>query len=301
MTMDVGQDKAAKQAGETSMARLDNKVAVITGGCSGIGLATVELFVAEGARVLIADIQDERGQALAARLGDAARYQHCDVTNEAQIAATMQAAMDGFGALDIVFNNAGAGGARETIEEMTGELWDRTQALLLRSVALGMRYAVPHMKGRGGAIVNTSSVSALEAGAAPIAYSAAKAAVLHLSKLAAAELARYGIRVNAICPGFILTDIFTSSLGMSDNAAAQANAGLRALSPHAQPLAMPGSPEHIAQACLYLASDAAAFVTGTHLVVDGGLTIGPRSSWDPNAPSVVYDLLRKAADTTQSG
>ena len=283
------------------MARLDNKVAVVTGGCSGIGLATVELFVAEGARVLIADIQDGRGQALAARLGDAARYQHCDVTDEAQIAATMQAAVTQFGALDIVFNNAGAGGARETIEEMTGELWDRTQALLLRSVVLGMRYAVPHMKERGGAIVNTSSVSALEAGAAPIAYSAAKAAVLHLSKLAAAELARYRIRVNAICPGFILTDIFTSSLGMSDNAAAQANAGLQALSPHAQPLAIPGSPGHIAQACLYLASDAASFVTGTHLVVDGGLTIGPRSSWDPNTPSVVYDLLRKAAATTQSG
>ena len=283
------------------MARLDNKVAVITGGCSGIGLATVELFVAEGARVLIADIQDGRGQALAARLGDAVRFQHCDVTDEAQIAATMQAAVTQFGALDIVFNNAGAGGARETIEEMTGELWDRTQALLLRSVALGMRYAVPHMKERGGAIVNTSSVSALEAGAAPIAYSAAKAAVLHLSKLAAAELARYRIRVNAICPGFILTDIFTSSLGMSDNAAAQANAGLQALSPYAQPLAMPGSPEHIAQACLYLASDAASFVTGTHLVVDGGLTIGPRSSWDPNTPSVVYDLLRRAADATQPG
>ena len=209
--------------------------------------------------------------------------------------------MDGFGALDIVFNNAGAGGARETIEEMTGELWDRTQALLLRSVALGMRYAVPHMKARGGAIVNTSSVVGAGGGAAPIAYSAAKAAVLHLSKLAAAELSRYGIRVNAICPGFILTDIFTSQprdVGQRGGAGQCRAAGV---SPHAQPLAMPGSPEHIAQACLYLASDEAAFVTGTHLVVDGGLTIGPRSSWDPNTPSVVYDLLRKAADATRSG
>jgi NAD(P)-dependent dehydrogenase (short-subunit alcohol dehydrogenase family) len=281
--------------------RLSNKIAVITGGCSGIGLATVELFVAEGARVVIADIQDARGEALAARLGEAAFYQHCDVTDEAQIKALMQAAVDRFGGLDIVFNNAGAGGARETIEELTGDLWDRTQALLLRSVVLGMRYAVPHMRARGGgAIVNTSSVSALEAGAAPLAYSACKAAVLHLSKLAAAELARYGIRVNAICPGFMLTEIFTSSVGLSDNAAAQANAGLAAISPHAQPLAIPGSPAHIAQACLYLASDAAAFVTGTHLVVDGGLTIGPRSSWDPNAPSVIYDLLQKAAEATQA-
>ena len=283
------------------MPRLDNKVAVITGGCSGIGLATVELFVAEGARVIVADIQDARGEALAARLGAAVRYRHCDVTDEAQIAATMQAAVESFGGLDVVFNNAGAGGTRATIEEMTGEEWDRTQALLLRSVVLGMRHAVPHMKARGGgAIVNTSSVSALEAGAAPICYSAAKAAVLHLSKLAAAELARYGIRVNAICPGFILTEIFTSSLGMSDNAAAQANASLSAISPHAQPLAMPGAPSHVAQACLYLASDEAAFVTGTHLVVDGGLTIGPRSSWDPNAPSVIYDLLQNAMAETQA-
>ena len=283
------------------MSRLSNKVAVITGGCSGIGLATVDLFVAEGARVVIADIQDARGAEIAARHGAAIHYQHCDVTDEAQIAATMQAAVTQFGQLDIVFNNAGAGGARETIEEMTGDLWDRTMALLLRSVALGIRHAVPHMKARGGAIVNTASIAALEAGAAPfLAYSTAKAGVLHLSLLAAAELSRYAIRVNAICPGFILTDIFTSSLEMSDNAAAHAKAGMAALSPHAQPLAIPGTADHIARACLYLASDDAAFVTGTRLVVDGGLTIGPRSSWDANAPSIIYDLLENARASTQS-
>jgi NAD(P)-dependent dehydrogenase (short-subunit alcohol dehydrogenase family) len=282
------------------MSRLNNKVAVITGGCSGIGLATVELFVAEGARVLIADIQDAKGAEIATRLGEPVRYQHCDVTEEAQIEAAMQAAVTHFGQLDIVFNNAGAGGTRARIEEMTGELWDRTHALLLRSVALGIRHAVTHMKERGGAIVNTSSVSALEAGAAPLAYSTMKAGVLHLSSLAAAELSRYNIRVNAICPGFMLTDIFASSMGMSDNAAAMANAGLRAISPHAQPLAIPGTPDHIAKACLYLASDDAAFVTGTSLVVDGGLTIGPRSSWDPNAPSIVYDMLQKAQEATQA-
>ncbi len=280
------------------MPALQNKVAVITGGCSGIGLATVELFAAEGARIVVADIADARGAALAERLGDSVHYQHCDVTDEAQIAATMQAAVDRFGALNIVFNNAGAGGARETIEEMTGALWDRTQALLLRSVALGMRYAVPHMKARGGAIVNTASIAALEAGAAPIAYSAAKAGVLHLSHVAAAELSRYGIRVNAICPGFILTEIFTSAFELTDNAAAQVNAGLHAVSPMAQPLAIPGTPDHIARACLYLASDASAFVTGTHLVVDGGITVGPRSSWDPNMPSPIFDLLQKASEAT---
>ena len=280
------------------MGRLDGKVAVITGGCSGIGLATAELFAAEGARLIIADIQDERGHALAARFEGQAAYQHCDVLQEDQIAATMQAAADRFGTLDIVFNNAGAGGALETIEEMTGDLWDRTHALLLRSVALGIRYAVPHMKAKGGAIVNTASIAALEAGAAPIAYSAAKAGVLHLSLVAAAELSRYAIRVNAICPGFIMTEIFASSFGLSDNAAKQANANLRAISPYAQPLTMLGSADHVAKACLYLASDDAAFVTGTHIVVDGGVTIGPRSSWDPQAPSPIYELLQSATSAT---
>ncbi len=280
------------------MARLADKVAVITGGCSGIGLATVELFLAEGAKVVLADIQDERGAELATRFGGDAVYQHCDVTQEADIARLMQAAVDRFGALDVVFNNAGAGGALEPIEEMTGEGWDRTQTLLLRSVALGIRYAVPFMKARGGAIINTSSVAALEAGNAPIAYSAAKAGVLHLSKVAAAELARYGIRVNAICPGFMLTQIFTTSFGISDNAAVQANAALRDVSPSAQPLAIPGTPDHIAQACLYLASAESAFVTGTHLVVDGGLTIGPRSSWDPNTPSPIFGLIANAMAET---
>ena len=283
------------------MTRLTDKIAVITGGCSGIGLATVELFAAEGARIVVADIQQARGEALQQRLGDAVLYQHCDVTRESDIAALMQTAASHFGRIDILFNNAGAGGALETIEDMTGDAWDRTQTLLLRSVALGMRYAVPFMKERGGSIVNTSSIAALQAGAAPIAYSAAKAGVLHLSKLAAAELARYAIRVNAICPGFMLTDIFTTSFGITDNAAAQTNAALREVSPQAQPMAIPGNPEHIAQACLYFASDAAAFVTGAHLVVDGGITIGPRSSWDPATPSPIFELLAQSTAETHSG
>ncbi len=276
------------------MPRLNDKVAVITGGCAGIGLATVELFVAEGARVVIADIQDERGAELATRFGDRAHYQRCDVTDEAQIAALMNAAAERFGTLDIVFNNAGAPGARETIEDMNGWLWDQTQVLLLRSVAMGIRHAVPHMKARGGSIINTASIAALQAGAAPIAYSVAKAGVKHLSLVAAAELARYNIRVNAICPGFMLTDIFTAGFGMTGNMAAQVKASLAAVSPHAQPLAVPGEPRHIAEACLYFASDASAFVTGAHLVVDGGITIGPRSSWDPGTPSPIAALIEGA-------
>lgn len=284
------------------MGRLENKVAVITGGCAGIGLATVELFVAEGARVVVADIQDGPGAELAARLGpDQVHYQHCDVMEDTQIEAAMQAAATRFGGLDIVFNNAGAGGADLRIEDMTAALWDRTQALLLRSVALGIRHAVPHLRARGGgAIVNTASIAALGAGAAPVAYSAAKAGVLSLSRVAAAELGQYGIRVNAICPGFIPTDIFGSALGLAGAAAAQARAGLQALSPHAQPLAITATPGHVAEACLYFSSDASAFVTGTHLVVDGGLTVGPRSAWDPNMTSPVRELLTQVATAAQA-
>ena len=282
------------------MNRLDNKVAVITGGCAGIGLATVELFVAEGAQVVLADIQDGPGGEIAERLGAGrVHYQHCDVREEAQIEAAMAAAAERFGGLDIVFNNAGAGGAQERIEEMTGESWDRTQALLLRSVALGIRYAVPHLRARGGgAIVNTASVAALMAGAAPVAYSAAKAGVLGLTRVAAAELSQYGIRVNAICPGLIMTDIYTT--GFSANAAATVRAGLEALSTRAQPLAITATGRHVAEACLYFSSDASAFVTGTHLVVDGGVTVGPRSAWDPKARSPLVDLLERAAGASRS-
>ncbi len=277
------------------MKRLQNKIAVITGGCSGIGLASVELFVAEGASVLVADVQDGRGAELEARFQGRVRFRHCDVTSESDIAGAMQAAVDHFSGLDLLFNNAGAGGSPLMLEEMTGEAWDRTQSLLLRSVALGMRYAIPHMRTRGGgAIVNTASIAGLQAGFARIAYSVAKAGVIHLTKTAAAELARHNIRVNAICPGYILTSIFTASSGISGAAADDANAALRRMAPNAQPIHEVGSPEHIARACLYLACAESEFVTGTHLVVDGGMTVGPRSSWDPEVPSPTREVLAKA-------
>ncbi len=267
------------------MDRLKDKIAVVTGAASGIGLGTVELFVAEGARVLAADIQDEKGRALERRFNGQVKYQHCDVTREDDIKATMQAAKDAFGGLDILFNNAGAGGSPNTIEDMTGEAWDRSMNLLLRSVALGMRYAIPFMKERGGgAIVNTSSVAALQAGAGPIAYSTAKAGVIHLTQVAAAQLGRSKIRVNAICPGFIQTDIFASgmrAMGMNDAMADMVTKGMFEQQANAQPIPKAGLPADIAKACLYLASDDSEFVTGTYLQVDGGMTTGPRQAWDP--------------------
>ncbi len=207
----------------------------------------------------------------------------------------MAAAVEAWGGLDIVFNNAGAGGALAPIDEITGEEWDATQALLLRSVALGIRHAATHMKARGGgAIVNTASVAGLQAGYSPIAYAVAKAGVIHLTKVAAAELARYQIRVNAICPGYILTNIFAASTGITGEAAERVKTALARISPRVQPVAEQGSPRHIADACVFLSSDEAAFVTGTHLLVDGGLTIGPRHAWDPEAPSPIREVIAAA-------
>lgn len=262
------------------MDRLKGKVAVITGGCSGIGLGTVERFAAEGAKVLVGDIDEAGGRALEARYDGEVAFQRCDVTRETEIAALMDAAADRFGGLDILFNNAGAGGARETLAEMTAEAWDRTDALLLRSVVLGMRYAIPHMKRRGrGSIVNTASIAGMQAGAGPIAYSTMKAAVIHLTRLAAAELGRDRIRVNAICPGLILTNIFTP--GVPEGFAEMIKAEMRQSAPEAQPIPKGGEPADIAAAALFFASDESEFVTGVHMLVDGGMFVGPRQAWDP--------------------
>ncbi|MFY8208041.1 MAG: SDR family NAD(P)-dependent oxidoreductase, partial [Caulobacter sp.] len=181
--------------------RLNGKVAVITGGCSGIGLGTVELFVAEGACVVAADLQDEKGRMLEQRFPDQVRFARCDVTADDDLAKTMALAESSFGGLDILFNNAGHGGTPASVPELTAEAWDKTFALLVRGPAMGMKHALPLMQKRGGgSIINTASIAGLQAGFGPLAYSSAKAAVIHMSRCAAAELSPQKIRVNAICP-----------------------------------------------------------------------------------------------------
>ena len=205
------------------------------------------------------------------------------------------------GGIDIVFNNAAAGGDRAPIDEITPDGWDWTMNLVLKSVAMGIRYAAPHMKGRkGAAIVNTASVAALGAGYSPTAYAVAKAGVLHLTKVAATDLAQYGIRVNAICPGFINTNIFTTSLEVPDESKDAAKAVIAEMSAHAQPVARGGQPDDIANAVAYLASEEASFMTGTHMLVDGGLTIGQRHAWDPEAPGL-FDALIAMEDAAKAG
>jgi NAD(P)-dependent dehydrogenase (short-subunit alcohol dehydrogenase family) len=266
--------------------RLDGKVAMITGAASGIGLGTLELFVSEGARVIAADVQDEKGAMLERRFPDAVRYVRCDVTSEAEIVAAVALAESAFGGLDIQFNNAGISDRMGTITEVTADGWNWIFDILVRGPALGMKHAVPAMLKRGGgSIINTASIAALQAGWGPIAYSTAKAGVVHMSRCAAAQLSPQGIRVNAICPGLIATSIFGATLGMTRDAADQMAALVAQNAQIAQPVKKPGLPQDIAQAALYLASDASAFVTGTHLVVDGGITVGSRHSWDPEAGS----------------
>ena len=277
--------------------RLAGKVALITGGCSGIGLGAVELFVAEGAKVVAADIQDEKGAMLEKRFPDAVRYAHCDVTVEANIAAACALAKSAFGGLDVLFNNAGHAGMPGGVETMTAEGWDAIFAVLVRGPALGMKHARPLMLERGGgSIINTASIAGLQAGWGPLAYSTAKCAVIHMSRCAAAELSPHKIRVNAICPGLIATSIFGTALGMARDGADQMAAMVAQNAAIAQPVPKAGLPHDIAAAALYLASDDSAFVSGTHIVVDGAITVGARHAWDPTATSPFATIMGVTAE-----
>jgi NAD(P)-dependent dehydrogenase (short-subunit alcohol dehydrogenase family) len=287
--------------GDSMSQRLNGKVAVITGAASGIGLATLELFVSEGARVLAADVQEDMGRELERRFPQAVRFVRCDVTQPEQIKAAIDTAVAQFGGLDILFSNAGAVGSTAGVADWDAEGWDRTQALLLRSVAAGAAFATPHMKLRGGgSIINTSSISALQAGYAPIAYSVAKAGVLHYTRLAAAELSRHRIRINAIVPGFIATSIFGGAFGLGLEASREMAQAVAERSGAANPLGRSGLPMDIAQAALFLASDESGFVSGTHLTVDGGLTIGPRHAWDPETAGPMQIALSISREQAQA-
>lgn len=250
--------------------RLHEKVAIVTGGASGIGRATALRFLAEGARVVIADRSDSaaeetvalaKGGATAERL----RYMRCNVAEERDVLALVESTVSEFGRLDCMFNNAGIPGAVGPLTEITVDAWDRTFAILVRGVFLGIKHAARAMqsrKGEGGTIINTGSIAGFNAGGGPAAYSACKSAVIALTRSAAVELGRSRIRVNALCPGLILTPLLERGQATP----------LKEVLSHAQPWPEAGLPEHVADVALFLASDESRFVTGEALLVDGGIT-----------------------------
>lgn len=252
------------------MERLKGKVAVITGGASGIGKACAKLFLEEGASVIIADI-NENGRKLAEELGEKAVFQHTNVMREADVKSVIDFAVTSFGKLDIIVNNAGFAGTSGKIDEIPADGFDITIGVLLKGVFLGMKHAVPVMKKNGGSIINTASIAGLRTGFAGHLYSCCKSAVIQLTKTVAQEVGEHNIRVNAICPGAIPTGIFTSTLPVKEEIAEQITGAIKQRFADFQPIKRSGTPEDIAKAALWLASDEASFVSGIHLLVDGGL------------------------------
>lgn len=278
--------------------RLDGKVGVVTGGASGIGEATVRQFVAEGAAVVIADRQEGPGSDLADELGRRAAFLRTDVTVEDDVAAAVGLATERFGRLDVVFNNAGIVGATGPLDETPADEYDATMDVLLKSVFFGIKHASPVMKAqRSGSIISTASVAGITPGIGTHLYSVAKAAVIMLTKTAALELADWGIRVNAVCPGYVATPLGPGvSLSEIGRDAAEARvAAARERIAGSQPLGRTGEATDIAEYVTFLATDTAEWITGTAHVIDGGLTLG--KPW-PKQPPTVTERRPLGAEAT---
>ncbi|MCY4426404.1 MAG: glucose 1-dehydrogenase [Halieaceae bacterium] len=256
--------------------RLQSKVALITGATSGIGRCTAERMVAEGASVVLCGRRKTLGEQIAAQLGDAALFMEVDVTEEGQVQQAVNCARDQFGKLDILFNNAGGPAPPGDIAGIESEDFDASVALLLRSVFYGIKHAAPVMCAQGsGAIVSNASVAAQLGGyATSHLYAALKAAVVQLAKSVALELAESGVRINTVSPGAIATGIFGRGAGLDSDAADATSDKVRSALKKAQPLGRAGTPEDVANAVIFLASDEAGFITGRDLVIDGGAIAG---------------------------
>ncbi|MGI9053675.1 MAG: glucose 1-dehydrogenase [Ilumatobacteraceae bacterium] len=271
--------------------RLEGKVAIVTGGANGIGEGSTRRFVEEGARVVIVDVQEEAGLALAKELGDAVRFVRTDVTDEDDVAAAVDHAVAEFGRLDVMFNNAGIVGVIGRIADTSTDGWDHTVAVLLRGVFLGTKHAARVMVPQGsGVIISTSSTAGILGGLGPHCYTACKHAVIGLTKSVASELASSGIRVNAISPGSTVTAMTSAVISGDHTATDKAEAQIAAGSA----LGIAGFPIDIANAALYLASDEARYVTGHTLVVDAGqTTIAGLSRFHQQPSAVLHEAGRR--------
>lgn len=264
--------------------RLEGRVALITGGTSGIGEATVELFIEEGAKVVLAGRSQEAGKAIAARLGPNARFCRCDVTREDDIRDAIEFTRSTFGRLDILFNNAGAG-TRGGPETVTLDDFHYAMDLLVGSVLFGIKYAAPIMKEQQhGRIINNASVAASRTNLGDYLYSGAKAAVVQMTKVAGLELGPYGITVNTISPGAIATPIFYGGSAAARQLEPAHNEGkmrkLKGNLARSTPVHRYGDPRDVAYGALYLASDEGAYVNCHDLVIDGGMTAGPYPNYE---------------------
>lgn len=259
------------------VSELGGKVAVVTGGASGIGRAIVERFAVEGARVVVADVDRDRGEDLAATLGADAVFQLTDVAQPEQVGALVAVVVEKFGGLHVFVNNAGVSGTmhRRFLDDDLAD-FHRVMAVNVLGVMAGTRDAARHMaSGGGGSIINLTSIGGIQAGGGVMTYRASKAAVIQFTKSAAIELAHYDIRVNAIAPGNIPTPLLASSAGNMDAAAIERyTAAIRETMRADRPLQREGTPEDVAEAALYFASDRSRYVTGTVLPVDGGTVAG---------------------------
>jgi NAD(P)-dependent dehydrogenase (short-subunit alcohol dehydrogenase family) len=249
--------------------RIQDRVAVVTGGCSGIGLATVRRFVEEGARVVIGDIDDASGEALVAELGgpDVATYVHVDVTSKEEVDALFKTAKDTYGSVDIAFNNAGISPPEDdSILDTDLDAWRKVQEVNLTSVYLCCKAALPYMlEQKRGSIINTASfVAVMGAATSQISYSASKGGVLSMSRELGVQFARQGVRVNALCPGPVETPLLLNIFGSNPEAYERRRIHW--------PMGRLGKPRELVDAALFLASDESSFVNAATFVVDGGIT-----------------------------
>src|SRR5215469_3531443 len=279
------------------MGRLDGKRAVITGAASGIGEATARLFAAEGASVVVADVDAGRGDRIAAEIGARAVFVQADVSRELDVDLAVATCVQAFGGLDVMFNNAGVPGSTGGIEDIDVAGWDHTLGVHLRGVFLGIRAAARVMRPQGyGSIINTASVAAFRANMAGHDYSAAKAAIRQLTLTTANELGEHGVRVNAVCPGAIATSIFGRAAGLDSEAAQRTVDFMTAALSDSAPIRRAGQPVDIAEAVLWLASDASVFVNGQAIAVDGGLLTGSLRRHRPVSGDDLRALIRQAAE-----